>query len=64
MFDFEEKVRELGDRLRKHNLSEVSRGTGLNYQTVHAIANGKSQFPRPDTIRTLEAWLDEREAAA
>lgn len=44
---------ELGDR----NLSEVARRTGIHWNTLYSIYNGRNQNPTPATIEKLARYL-------
>jgi transcriptional regulator with XRE-family HTH domain len=53
MSELDEIRIELGDR----NLSEVARRTGIHWNTLYSIYNGRNKNPTPATIEKLAHYL-------
>ena len=45
------------EKLKLFNLSEVSRKTGIKYDTLYAIASGKTPNPTYKNIKLLDDFL-------
>lgn len=51
---------EIRSRLRVANIAEVARATGLHYNTVRFVRDGKLSNPTLSTMASLSAHLKDR----
>lgn len=52
------KVEKIREYLKGKNIQQVSRDTGLHFNTVYAIANGKKKNPSYNVVLTLSNYLE------
>lgn len=55
------EMNEIAQRLRRHNLSEVARKSGMSYNNLSRIVNGHKQDIYVSTAITLCRVMDELE---
>ena len=55
MIDFDDIINDINELLKNENGSQISKNTGIPYQTVQDLRNGKAslEFARFNTIRKL-----------
>ena len=44
-------------RLKSHNIRAVARVTGLHYNTIYDIVNGRTESPRLSAVQKLSDYL-------
>lgn len=50
-------IEEIREGLKDRKLKEVSKRTGLHYNTVCAVANGKKKNPMYNVVESLSNYL-------
>ncbi len=52
------RLEEIIARLQDRRLYRVAEATGLSYQTIRTIVNGKNKNPTIETVQLLEDYLN------
>lgn len=54
-------VHQIKKKLTDHSLRKVSIASGVSYDVVWRVANGKAKRPKPESIEKLNKYFQDRE---